>query len=46
MLIAIADDMAGKLYRKRYRRFMQKHYDPNYALISLLEDQLKLRGRK
>ncbi len=45
MLIKTADEMAETLYRKRYRRFMQKHYDPNYAVISLLEDQLKLKGR-
>jgi uncharacterized protein len=46
MLIRTADNMAATLYRKKFRRFMQKHYDPNNAVISLLEDQLRARGRR
>ncbi|MCL2678432.1 MAG: SPASM domain-containing protein, partial [Clostridiales bacterium] len=41
MLIAIADKMAEKLYRGKNRRFIAKHYDPAYPLVSLIEDGLR-----
>ena len=41
MLISIVDKMAEKLYRSGNRRFIAKHYDPAYPLISLIEDGLR-----
>jgi len=41
MLISIVDKMAEKLYRSKNRRFIAKHYDPAYPLISLIEDGLR-----
>lgn len=41
MLISIADKTAEKLYRGKNRRFISKHYDPAYPLISLIEDGLR-----
>jgi len=41
MLISIVDKMAEKLYRSKNRRFIAKHYDPAYPLVSLIEDGLK-----
>ena len=41
MLIPIVDKMAEKLYRSKNRRFIAKHYDPAYPLVSLMEDGLK-----
>ena len=41
MLISIVDKMAEQLYRSKNRRFIAKHYDPSYPLISLIEDGLR-----
>ena len=41
MLITIVDRMAEKLYRSKNSRFIAKHYDPAYPLVSLLEDGLR-----
>ena len=41
MLISIVDKMAEKLYRGKNRRFIAKHYDPAYPLVSLIEDGLR-----
>jgi len=41
MLISIVDKMAEKLYRSKNRRFIAKHYDPAYPLVSLIEDGLR-----
>jgi len=41
MLISIADKTAEKLYRGKNRRFIAKHYDPAYPLVSLIEDGLR-----
>ena len=41
MLVSIVDKMAEKLYSSKSRRFIAKHYDPAYPLVSLIEDGLK-----
>jgi len=41
MLISVVDKMAEKLYRGKNRRFIAKHYDPAYPLVSLIEDGLR-----
>ena len=41
MLISIVDKMAEKLYRSKNQRFIAKHYDPAYPLLSLVEDGLR-----
>ena len=40
-LISIVDKTAEKLYRNKNKRFIAKHYDPSYPLVSLIEDGLK-----
>ena len=37
-LIPIADRVAGILYRRNDPLFIQKHYNPAYPVLSLLED--------
>jgi uncharacterized protein len=39
MLIPIADRVAETLYREQNLPFLNRHYNPNYALLSWLEDQ-------
>lgn len=39
-LIAIVDRVGGILYRRRDPMFIQKHYNPAYPVLSLLEDGL------
>jgi hypothetical protein len=34
--------MAEKLYRSKNRRFIAKHYDPAYPLVSMIEGGLRL----
>lgn len=41
MLISIVDKTAEKLYRGKNQRFIAKHYDPSYPLVSLIEDGLR-----
>ena len=41
MLISTVDKMAEILYRSKNRRFIAKHYDPAYPLVSLFEDGLR-----
>jgi uncharacterized protein len=38
LLIAIADRVGAILYQERNPRFLQKHYDPAYPILSFLED--------
>jgi hypothetical protein len=38
MLIDISDRLGNLLYRRRDSRFIQKHYNPAYPLLSLMED--------
>ncbi len=38
LLFPIADSLAESLYRSRAPMFIQKHYNPAYPVISLLED--------
>ena len=40
MLLPIADRVAEKLYKKRSPVFIQKHYNPEYPLLSLIEDKV------
>ncbi len=40
MLLRIADRVGETLYQKGCNSFLQKHYDPAYPLLSLLEDTL------
>lgn len=37
VLIPIVDEMANRLWRKRNRMFLHKHYNPSYPLIDFLE---------
>ena len=39
-LIPIADRVAGILYRRQDPLFIQKHYNPAYPVLSLMEDSL------
>jgi uncharacterized protein len=41
MLIEIADRLGNLLYRRKDARFIQKHYNKAYPLLSLMEDALK-----
>jgi len=41
MLISIVDRMTEKLYRSKNPRFIAKHYDPAYPLVSMIEDGLR-----
>lgn len=43
LLMPIADRLAGKLYRKRNGMFIQKHYNDMFPMISLIEDNTKIR---
>jgi uncharacterized protein len=38
MLLPIVDNLGESLYRKRAPAFIQKHYNPAYPLLSLMED--------
>ncbi|MDQ7826343.1 MAG: radical SAM protein [Candidatus Eremiobacteraeota bacterium] len=38
IVIPVADRLARRLYRKKAPMFIQKHYNPAYPVISLLED--------
>jgi len=38
MLAAVADQVGAELFAERNPRFLQKHYDPAYPVLSLLED--------
>jgi hypothetical protein len=38
MLIPIADRIGETLYREQNLLFLHKHYNPAYAMLSLLED--------
>ncbi len=39
MLIPVADRIGETLYREQNQLFLNKHYNPAYPLLSLLEDQ-------
>jgi uncharacterized protein len=39
MLIPIADRIGETLYREQNLLFLNKHYNPAYAMLSLMEDQ-------
>jgi len=43
-LTAVADRVGATLFQERNPRFLQKHYDPAYPLLSLLEDEGWLTG--
>jgi uncharacterized protein len=38
MLVAVADDVGARLFAEQNPRFLEKHYEPAYPLLSLLED--------
>lgn len=38
MLVSVADQVGAQLYAEQNRRFLQKHYNPAYPVLSLLED--------
>ena len=38
MLARVADDVGARLFAERNPRFFQKHYDPAYPILSLVED--------
>jgi len=38
ILIKTVDVMAEQLYRSKNQRFLRKHYDPYYPIISIIED--------
>lgn len=38
-MTAVADRVGAVLFQERNPRFLQKHYDPAYPLLSLLEDE-------
>lgn len=40
LLIRTADTLAERLYRKKNRQFLRRHYEEGYPLVSLLEDLL------
>lgn len=42
MLIPIADRVGETLYREQNAIFLNKHYNPSYTMLSLLEDQHRL----
>ena len=43
MLIPITDNIAEKLYKQRNGMFIQRHYNKDYPLISLIEDRERER---
>lgn len=40
MLMPIADEVAEELYQKKNKRFLQKHYNADYPILSFIEDHL------
>jgi hypothetical protein len=38
MLTMVADEVGARLFAEQNPRFLQKHYDPAYPILSLLED--------
>ena len=46
MLIPIADRIGETLYQEQNQLFMNKHYNPAYPMLSLLEDQRDFHARK
>ncbi|NLW33315.1 MAG: hypothetical protein GXY77_17865 [Fibrobacter sp.] len=40
LLIPIVDKLGADLFKKRAPGFIQKHYNPAYPLLSLMEDLL------
>ena len=38
LLLPIADKLAERLFKKRNAMFLQKHYNDNYPIVSLVED--------
>ena len=40
MLLPIADRVGATLYAEGNPRFLQKHYNPAYPVLSFLEDRL------
>jgi len=41
ILIDVSDRLGNLLYRRRDPRFIQKHYNRAYPLLSLLEDSIR-----
>lgn len=41
IVLPIADELAGRLFKKRDPLFIQKHYNEMYPLISLVEDSTR-----
>ena len=39
MLVGLADRIGEVLYQERNSMFLEKHYNPAYPVLSLLEDQ-------
>lgn len=46
MLIPIVDELAEKLYKKKNQKFIQKHYNEWYPIISLIESYSKSQNIK
>ena len=41
ILLPIADNLAERLYKKRDKLFIQKHYNDYYPILSAIEDKIK-----
>ncbi len=44
MVLAVADRLAERLYKKRSGLFIQKHYNEYYPIFSVIEERLKQRN--
>jgi uncharacterized protein len=38
MVLPVADRLAGRLYERRNAMFLQRHYNPDFPVLSFLED--------
>jgi uncharacterized protein len=38
LLVTVADEIGARLFAEKNPRFLQKHYDPAFPIVSLLED--------
>lgn len=45
VIIPIADNLAGRLYKKRNAMFIQKHYNEFYPIVSMVEDMTRDRQK-
>ena len=43
ILLSAADSLAKRLYKKRNKLFIQKHYNDYYPILSIIEDKLSKR---